>query len=140
MIIREIDKEKDLPEIARWFENRKWPMPVVQDIGPGFGIMAEEDGVGYACVWAYLTGRSIAFLDWCGTNPSVGDREGVTALDECFMHLKRMCEMSEPKIRALSMVTKNRFIANHLEARMGFRKEEDCFRLLWTAKPSKSDK
>lgn len=134
MKIREVVLETDLPEISRWFEKRRWPQPPIDGIGPDFGLICEQDGVSIACCFIYLTGRAIAFIEWCGTNPDVDQAIATTGFSAIIEHMKRMCEVSqEPKIRALHLNTKNKLFASHLESN-GFKREDGFVRMLWTSK------
>lgn len=130
MIIRQITKD-DMPEVFSWFATRKYPQPIVESIAPDFGIVAEEDGILKACMWAYLTGRSIAFVEWVATNPSVRDHRKYT--DALIQHLKTMCEHSDPPIRALCFYTQNEKLAGQFK-HAGFSKGKEYFRMLWTTK------
>lgn len=134
MIIREIKPELDLEEIAKWFQTRKWPMPPIENIGPSFGLIAEDqEGNRYGCVWLYTTGRSLAYVDWLAVNPEFTQAQGNQAIQLIMDHIKQMCQVSDPKIKALCLFTKNRALANHMTT-MGFKKEDNYQRLLWTSK------
>jgi hypothetical protein len=133
MEIREIQADRDLEEIARWFLNRKWPYPVIENIGPGFGLIAEEGEVKYACAWIYLTGRGIAYIDWLATNPDVDRKIGAESLNSLVERIKELAKVFEPEIKALCFFTKNKALASQMEFN-DFRKEEGYSRLLWTSK------
>jgi len=133
MKTREIKIEDDLPEICEWFKNRKWPAPVIENIGPNVGLVAEENGVLYACAWVYITGRSLAFIDWIATNPDLPKKVTNEALGLILEDLKKMCSAASPKISALCLMTKNESLAYGLVKR-GFKKESEYHRLLWTSK------
>lgn len=132
MIIREA-KDTDITAISEWFEKRRFPQPVIEAIAPSFGLIAEQDGVQIACVWVYTTGRSIAFMEWMATNPMFPQDFCNAALDAILEHLKQMCKVSEPKIRALCLHTRNKSLAFHLESK-NFKKEDKYMRLMWTLK------
>ena len=132
MIIRQIE-QSDLPEIFSWFENRKYPQPIIEDIAPDFGIIAEDNGVKVACMWAYLTGRSIAFIDWVATNPKVIQPREYT--DALITHMKTMCEHSDPPIRALCFFTQNDKLAEQFK-KSEFRANKTFHKLIWTTKNS----
>lgn len=133
MNVRKIDLEQDAEIIFKWFENRKWPHPAVADVAPEFGLIAEQGGVGIACVWIYLTGRSLAYMDWLATNPDLPNTMGTLGIDAIVEYLKDFCKVSEPRIRALSLVTKNKSLAAHMQTSK-FRKEEGYYKLTWTSK------
>lgn len=131
-LIRDI-RESDLPEIIRWFDERRWPLPPVKDIGAKVGAVAEKDGVLYACIYAYLTGTSIAFLEWPGTNPDIPINQAMEAFDEIVAHYKAMCQVSEPKVRALSISTQSKHLAERFKNH-GFKLQDSYIRALWTLK------
>lgn len=133
MKIREVDIEKDLETIAKWFENRKWPQPSVEGIGPSLGLICELGDIPIACCFIYLTSRSIAFIEWCGTNPNVTQNIATAAFGALLDHIKQMAAVSKPEIKALSLVTKNKMFASHLESN-GFKREDGFIRMLWTSK------
>lgn len=131
-VIRDITAS-DIPTIGKWFEKRKWPLPAIEAIGPDFGVIAEEDGVPVACIHAYLTGRSVAFIEFCGTNPDVSSQTGMIAFDRLIQHFKKMCDHSTPKIRALCLYTQSEQLAARFK-KNGFKTEEKYHRALWTLK------
>lgn len=133
MIIREIIAEEDLPEIARWFETHRWPFPAVPGIGPGLGIIAEEDGVLYACAWIYITGRSLAYIDWLATNPDTPREQNNKALELVIEKIKETASNSSPPVKALCLITKNKSLAQKLMG-LKFKREEGFYKLLWTSK------
>lgn len=133
MKTREIKLEDDLPEISRWFKNRKWPMPAVQNIGPNVGLIAEEDDELLACAWVYITGRGIAFIDWVATNPDLPKGLTNEALSVVLDDIKKMCTVATPKVNALCFYTKNESLAYAL-GNKGFKKESEYHKLLWTSK------
>jgi len=125
--------ELDIPEIARWFDSRKWPLPPVEGIGPTFGMIAHKHDVMYACIYSYTTGASIAYLEWPGTNPDVPQEQSMAAFDELIFHFKKSCEVSKPKIRCLCIVTASDLLANRFK-KHGFKIQGDCFKAIWTLK------
>lgn len=129
--VRDITDD-DMPEIARWFSTRKWPQPIVEGIAPSYGLIAEtEEGLPISCVWVYTTGRSIAFMEWLGSNPDAPGSLTILAMKSLTDHLKQMCELSDPPIRALRFYTQNKALAAQLESRH-FKKSKDYLRLIWT--------
>lgn len=126
-------QEGDLPEIFRWFEKRAWPLPPIESVAPGYGVIAEKGATIFACVFVYLTGRSVAFLEWTGTNPDEPEELTMTALDAILDSYKTMCKFSEPKIRSLTFLTKSDALANHFK-KQGFKKTEGYFKLQWNLK------
>lgn len=132
MIIREI-KPEDVAEVFTWMADRKWPQPAVADIAPKFGIVAEREGKLLACLYSYLTGSSIAFIEWTATNPSVDSNDSANALMLLFEHMKKMCDVSDPKVRALCLYTQNDKFADQL-ASSGFKKTQKFYRLMWIKK------
>lgn len=133
MDIREVNLEVDGKEIAEWFLNRKWPYPMVANIGPIYGFIAEKDGSKYACAWVYLTGRSLAHIDWLATNPKLDQKETADALDLLIDKIKDIGAFSNPPVKALCIYTKNKSLASRLQGKQ-FLKEEGYQRLLWTSK------
>lgn len=130
MIIRAI-AENDHPELFRWFQSRKWPLPPVEEIAPDLGFVAEKNGVLIACAWAYLTGRAIGFIEWVGTNPDVSTQEGMTGLTKIIATLKGA--RTPHPVRAWCFLTKNDALAEKFHS-LGFRVEENYKRLLWVDK------
>lgn len=130
--IRDI-RENDIPEIIRWFDDRKWPLPGVPNIGPRIGVIAERDGVGFACAYAYLTGTAVAYIEWTSTNPDVSQEEGMRAFDEIMSHFKKMSELSNPKVRVLVLMTQSEALANRMK-KHGFKVQEEQFKAVWTLK------
>lgn len=130
--VREI-REDDLAEIILWFNDRKWPLPGVPAIGPKIGAVAERDGNIYAVIYSYMTGTSVAFLEWTATNPNVPQDEAMNAFDEVLHHFKKMCELSEPKIRVLCLVTQSAALSNRMK-KHGFKIQEECYKAVWTLK------
>jgi hypothetical protein len=125
--------EDDVPEIVRWFDNRKWPLPPAHGVGAKIGIVAESNGVMYACIYTYITGTSVVYLEWCGLNPSVPVEQSSEALVSLIDSLKKMCEVSEPKVRVLSISTQSEFIAAQFK-KCGFRLESDYYKATWMLK------
>jgi hypothetical protein len=132
MKIRKVEQD-DLVEIFGWFTHRKWPLPPVESITPADGFLAEEEGVPLACVWVYFTGRSIAFMEWLATNPSVPDAKGMEGLKSVIKGLKDFGNEMSPPVKTYCYFTQNEKLAKHF-TKMGFRKQEGYQRLLWTSK------
>lgn len=130
--VRDI-REDDLPEIIRWFDERKWPLPGVPNIGPKIGALAEKNGVIYACVYSYITGTSVAYLEWTATNPDVNQEEAMNAFDEILTHFKKMCELSSPKVRVLVLMTQSKAFADRLK-KHGFKVQSEQYKAVWTLK------
>lgn len=130
--IREIT-ENDLPEIIRWFEFRSWPMPAVSNVAAKIGVLAEKNGITYACMYSYNTGTSVAYLEWPCTNPDVPLEQSMPALEEIIFHFKKMCELSEPKVRVLCFMTQSKHLSNRFKNN-GFKIEPDYYRAVWTLK------
>ena len=130
--VREI-KEADIPEIIRWFNDRKWAFPAIEGVCPSFGIIAEKDGVQYACIYAYITGTSVTYLEWSATNPDISIEQGMKALDEIILHFKKMCELSEPKVRVLCLMTQSEALSDRFK-KHGFRIQKDFYKAVWTLK------
>lgn len=130
--VRDI-REDDLPEIIRWFIERKWPMPAVRGVGPKIGALAEKNGVIYACIYSYITGTSVAYLEWPGTNPDLPNDQVMPAFDELIYHFKKMCEVSEPKVRVLCLTTQSKALAERFK-KYGFKIDEEFYRATWTLK------
>jgi len=133
MKTRDIKLDDDMLEICRWFKNRKWPAPVIENIGPNFGLVAEDNGELLACAWVYITGRSLAYVDWIATNPDLPKNLTNDALGLVVEDIKKMCDKASPKIRALCLITKNESLAFSM-AKRGFKKESEYHKLLWTSK------
>jgi len=133
MNIREVDLNIDGEEIAKWFLNRKWPYPMVANIGPIHGFIAEKEGNKYACAWVYMTGRSLAHIDWLATNPVLDPKTTAEALDLVIEKIKEVTPFSDPPIKALCIMTKNKALASRLQSKK-FVKEDGFQRLLWTSK------
>jgi len=125
--------DNHIPEIIRWFDDRKWPLPGVPAIGPKIGAVAENNGVIYACVYSYITGTSVAFLEWTATNPDVPQDDAMKAFDDLLFHFKKMCELSNPKVRVLCLVTQSAAFASRLK-KHGFKIQEECYKAVWTLK------
>lgn len=123
----------DIPEIFRWFESRKWPMPPIENVAPGDGFVCEEDDRMLACAWVYFTGRSIAILEWTATNPDLPDGLTQHALHKCVDSIKDYCQHVSPPIKALCLFTQNEKLADSFE-RMKFKKQGGYQRLLWTCR------
>lgn len=132
MIIRKIT-DTDYPEILSWFASRKWPQPPVEDIAPQVGFVAEENGQLVACAWSYFTGRSIAFIEWTGTNPALTDELGTKGLHYVLDAIKDFCAVSNPPVRALCLFTQNDKLCSHF-SKMGFKSAKGYTRLMWVAK------
>lgn len=130
--IRQIIDE-DLPEIARWFDDRKWPLPPADGVGAKIGTVAEKNGVMYACIYTYTTGTSVVYLEWVGLNPSVPIEQTSDALVQLIDNLKKMCQFSEPKVRVLSFSTQSSFLASKFKT-SGFRIESDYYKATWMLK------
>lgn len=132
-MIREI-KQDDYPEIITWFLDRKWPQPPIEGIGPNIGWVDErEDGELLSCAFTYTTGTSLAIIEWTGTNPELSESQTMPSLISVFDHIKRCCELSDPKIRALIMFTQNDALASRLKEK-GFSKTPGFMRLIWSLK------
>lgn len=129
--IREIT-EDDLPEILQWFVTRKWPMPAVDGVGPKIGALAEKNGIKYACIYAYLTGTSVVYIEWSSTNPDVPLTQSMQAFDELIKHFQKMCEFSDPKVRVLCLTTQSAALASRFK-KHGFKVEDGFFRAVWTS-------
>jgi hypothetical protein len=135
MLIREI-KEDDLPEIFSWFETRKWPLPVIEGVGPKQGLLAEHEGKPVACLWIYMTGTSVADIDWIGTNPFAQyeiAKDGIKNLIESVKDWSRK-SAPEAKVRALRFYTRVKDMAA-LFSEHEFQKRDGYTRMLWTLKP-----
>jgi hypothetical protein len=133
MIVRDITEE-DKAEIARWFERRKWPLPAKPNILPKIGAVAVSDKQLIACAWLYQTGTSLAFIEWTGTNPDVGEKIGMMGLTMVINKLKESCEHAKPqKIMALCHHVQNDKLADHYE-KLGFKKKTKFSQMLWTQK------
>jgi hypothetical protein len=132
MLVRQI-VEKDMPEIYGWMRERKWPYPPIDRIAPEWGFVAEEDGVMYACAFSYVTGSSIAFIDWTATNPNLEESKTVKALVEVVNKLKDIFQNITPPVKAMALFTQNERLAERFE-KSGFRKQEKYFRCLWVGK------
>lgn len=125
--------EEDFPEIVRWFDDRKWPLPPADNVGAKIGMLAEKNGVMYACIYSYVTGTSVVYLEWLGLNPSVPVEQSSEALAALIENLKKMCEFAEPKVRVLSLSTQSEFIASKFKS-SGFRVESDYYKVTWMLK------
>lgn len=132
MIVRDI-KPEDMPEIFSWFEKKRWPYPPVERVAPEWGFVAEKDGRKLACAFAYLTGTSIAFIDWTATNPEVDESVTVKALVDVIEKMKEIFQAISPKVSAMCLATPNKRLAERFE-KTGFRKQEGFYRCLWVAK------
>jgi hypothetical protein len=130
--IRSIE-ERDLPEIARWFDNRKWPLPPVKGVGPRIGVVAEKNGVMYACIYSYLTGTSVVYLEWPGLNPDAPISQAMEAMSEVIDHFKKMCDLSDPKVRVLSITTPSFSLSEEFK-KHGFRTESGYYKATWMLK------
>lgn len=130
--VRDI-KEDDMPEIIRWFIDRKWPMPAVDGVGPKVGALAEKDGVIYACIYSYITGTSVAYLEWPGTNPDLPIEQTMKAFDEIIFHYQKMCGFSEPKVRVLCLTTQSAPLAERFK-KHGFKVKDNFYRATWILK------
>lgn len=130
--IRDI-REDDMPEIFRWFSERHWPMPPVEGVGPRIGVLAEKNGIIYACIYSYITGTAVSYLEWPGTNPDVPMGQQMAAFDEIIHHFKKMCEVSNPKIRVLRLTTQSAALAEKFK-KHGFKVDSDFYRATWTLK------
>lgn len=130
--IREI-KEDDLPEIIRWFSNKKWPFPAAPGAGAQIGALAEKNGILYACIFTYITGTAVAYLEWPCLNPDIPKEQSGEAFDELIYHYKRMTEMSEPKIRLLCLTTQSESLAERFKNH-GFRVNDGFYRAVWMLK------
>jgi hypothetical protein len=126
-------KDEDMPEIIRWFNDRRWPMPVVENSGPRNGVLAEKNGIIYACIYSYLTGTAVAYLEWPGTNPDIHLDQSMEAFDEIVFHYKRMSELAEPKVRVLCLMTHSEHLANRFK-KHGFKVQGDYYKAVWTLK------
>lgn len=122
--------ESDLTEVLGWFQSRKWPQPPIEGIAPTDGLVAEHDGVLVACAWFYTTGRSIAYIEWTGTNPALPDGQGAEGLIEIVEALKEMGDKISPPVKAWCMFTQNEKLAAQFE-RMKFKKQSGYQRVLW---------
>lgn len=125
--------DEDIVDIARWFDQIKWPMPPADGIGARIGVIAEKNGVKYASLYSYLTGTSAAFLEWVGLNPDVPIDQSREALSEIVQHFMKMCELSEPKVRVLTLTTKSETIAAVFKSN-GFRIESQYHKVSWMLK------
>lgn len=131
-MIRQIQTQ-DYPEVLSWFAERKWPQPPVENIAPIVGFVCEDNGELQACVWAYFTGRSIAFIEWSGTNPSIPEEEGTKALHRVVDAMKEYCDHMSPPVKALCFFTQNDKLADHFK-KMSFKKNEGYHRLMWVSR------
>lgn len=125
--------ENDVPEIFNWFSGRKWPLPAVHGVGPKIGVIAKKNGISYACIYSYITGTSVAYLEWPCTNPNVSQDQSMEAFDEIVFHFKKMCELSAPKIRVMVLMTQSESLANRFK-KHGFKVQPDYYRAIWTLK------
>ena len=130
--IREI-KEDDLPEIFRWFNDRQWPLPAVRNVAPEIGMIAEKNGIRYACIYSYITGTSVAYLEWPCTNPDIPVEQSMEAFDEIVHHYKRMSEVSPSpnKVRVLCLMTQSESLANRFK-KHGFKIKSGYHKAIWT--------
>jgi len=126
-VIRPIT-EDDLPEIFEWFAERKWPMPAIKDIAPQTGLLSEINGVPRACLWFYLTGKSIAFIEWIATNPEIEQKVQSAGLIEILSHMQAT---DDSPVKALCFYTKNEKLSR-LFTRAGFSHQASYHKLLWT--------
>lgn len=130
--IRQIT-ENDFAEIAHWFVDRKWPMPPAHDVAPKLGVIAEKNGIYYACIYSYLTSSSVVYLEWPCLNPNVPMAQSLEAFDEIVTHFKKMSELSEPKVRVLVINTDSEKLAERFK-KHGFRIESDYYKATWMLK------
>lgn len=130
--IREIT-EDDFPEISRWFSDRRWPLPAVDGVGAKIGALAEKNGIIYACIYSYVTGTSMAYLEWPGTNPDIPGDQSMSAFDELISHFKAMCQVSEPRVRVLCITTPSEALSNRFKNH-GFKIDKNYYRAVWTLK------
>lgn len=122
--------ESDLTEVLGWFQSRKWPQPPIEDIAPSDGLVAELNGKLVACAWFYTTGRSIAYIEWTGTNPALSDSQGAEGLMMIVEALKGIGEKISPPVKAWCLFTQNEKLANQFE-RLKFKKQSGYTRALW---------
>ena len=119
--------DDDFSEIARWFDNRKWPLPPAKNVGSKIGVIAEKNGVKYACIYSYLTGTAVAYLEWPGLNPDVPMEQSMAAFSDIIRHFKKMCEFSDPKIRVMSITTPSYSLSEEFK-KHGFRIESGYYK------------
>lgn len=108
-------------------------MPPVEGVGPRIGSLAEKNGIIYACIYSYVTGTSVAYLEWPGTNPDVPLEQSMQAFDDLIDHFKRMCAASEPKVRVLCLTTQSKPLSERFR-KHGFDIKGDFYRAVWTLK------
>lgn len=130
--IRQIT-ESEFAEIAHWFVDRKWPMPPAESVVPKVGVVAEKNGIYYACIYSYLTGTSVVYLEWPSLNPNVPMTQALEAFDDIVTHFKKMAELSDPKVRVLCINTDSEKLADRFK-KHGFRVESDYYKATWMLK------
>jgi hypothetical protein len=84
-------------------------------------------------MFSYLTGTAVAYLEWPCTNPDVPLKQAMDAFDEIVSHYKAMCQVSEPKVRALTLMTQSKHLSDRFR-KHGFKIQEGYTRAIWTLK------
>lgn len=125
--------DEDFKDIVEWFDGRKWPLPPAKNVGSKIGVIAEKNGIKYACIYSYLTGTSVAYLEWPGLNPNVPIEQSMGAFADIIRHFKKMCALSDPKIRVISITTPSHSLSEEFK-KHGFRVESGYYKATWMLK------
>lgn len=101
MHYRSIAKE-DYQAFLPWFLNRQWTKPPAHNTFSDQGIAIYFDEMPAACLWVYLTGSGIAYLDWIASNPVLEEHDQTRAKMNLIEYVQReLCNAVEPKINLL---------------------------------------
>ena len=78
--LRTIEKEKDHPVVAAWWEAHGWPV-VPAAILPKLGVLASDGDMPVAAAWLYMDNSvGVSMLEWLVTNPDATGRQSLAAI------------------------------------------------------------
>jgi carbamate kinase len=132
MNIRKITDD-DIPEISRWFKSIQWDLPPVDGVLPKDGFVAEKDGVLVACAWIYLTGSSVAFVQWSNTNPDLDAEVQSAGIAAVMKQYQDMSQHLSPPIKTIVTYTKNERFKAKLKS-LDFRSQFGFYQCTWVGK------
>lgn len=133
MIVRRVT-EDDVSEISRWFESIAWDLPAVEGALPKDGLLALNDkNVPVACAWIYVTGSSVAFIQWTNTNPDVSDAEQADGIVKIIKSYQDASLKLSPPVRSIAIYTKNEKFKEKLK-QLNFRATFGFYQCTWVAK------
>lgn len=131
MKIRPI-REEDYEKVVGWYADVSWPTPAVDGSLPKHGFVAEIEGTGElaGCLWISQDGSSAAELKWPATNPYLETAAQSHALEALIRYAQKAAGAMKPKVRLLTLYTKNAKLAEALK-KIDFRSKDKFYQCTW---------